>query len=91
MKLKKLMKKTILISKMLASRQVSCEIQSGVFLSSVEDMIEDQLAWDDEDPDKDIDFSTSQFWITTDGGVDPIGIDDDAELLEMFPDLKKIR
>jgi len=81
------MKKTILISKILASRHVACEIQSGVFLSSAEDMIEDQRAWDEDDSSKEIDFSTSPFWITTDDGVTPIGIDDDAELLELFPAL----
>jgi len=81
------MKKTILISKILSSRRVACEIQPGAFLSLAEDMIADQLAWDDEDHSKDIDFSTSAFWITTDDGVEPVGIDDDAELLEIFPNL----
>ena len=79
------MKITTMIRKILASKRVACEFKPGVFLSSADDMIADQLAWDDEDPCKDMDFSTSAFWITTDDGVEPEGIDSDEELLEIFP------
>jgi len=62
-------------------------IRDGSFLITSSDMIEDQKGWCDEDPAKDMDFSTSSFWITTDDGAEPEGIDDDAELLENFTDL----
>lgn len=59
-------------------------IRDGSFLITSSDMIEDQKGWCDEDPAKDMDFSTSSFWITTDDGAEPVGIDDDAELNEIF-------
>jgi len=85
------MKSTIILNKILAIRHVACEFKPGVYLSSAEDMTDDQLKWDDDDPGKNTDFSTSAFWITTDNGVDPIGIDSDKELFEMLPDLLVVK
>lgn len=56
------------------------EIQNGVFVQTKEDMISDQKGWDDDDPCKDMDFTSYPFWLTTDDGVTPEGYDsiDDA-------------
>lgn len=51
------------------------EISPGVFVSTSENMIADQKAWDSEDPAKNTDFSTHPFWITTDSGSSPDGVD----------------
>ena len=55
------------------------EFQDGSYLRSSEDMIDDQEMWDDEDPCKDFDFTLCPYWITTDDGAEPEGIDNDAE------------
>lgn len=58
------------------------EIRNGVYLMSQEFAIEDQKAWDDEDPQKDLDLTSSDFWIiTNDGNV--VGLDT-AEVLEQI-------
>lgn len=59
-------------------------VKSGVFIQKREDIIADQKSWDDEDPCKFDDFSTCPYWITTDDGQDPAGIDNDAELNELM-------
>ena len=58
------------------------EIQCGVYLETRERMMEDQRALPDEDESKDTDFTTSPLWITTDDGVDPIGIDSLEDIKE---------
>jgi len=40
------------------------EVEPGVFLWTQECIIEDQEGWDEEDPCKTFDFTTSQLWIT---------------------------
>jgi len=81
------MKTTTLIQRILTEKKGI--INDGVFLITSSDMIEDQKGWEcDEDTGdeylNDMDFSTSPFWITTDDGAEPVGIDDDAELNEIF-------
>lgn len=44
------------------------EISEGVYLATSDYMTSEQASWDDEDENKDTDFSTAQFWITTDSG-----------------------
>lgn len=55
------------------------KIASGVYLETQNEMIENQKSWDDEDPAKEIDFTTSKFWLTTDNGEEPEGFDSEAE------------
>lgn len=45
------------------------EVSAGVYINSQENMIADQQSWDDEDAAKDMDFSSAEFWVTTDDGV----------------------
>ena len=40
------------------------EVEPGVFLWTQEWIIDDQEGWDEEDPCKNFDFTTSQFWLT---------------------------
>ena len=47
------------------------EVQPGVYLSTGDNMMADQETWNEFDAAKDIDFSVSPFWITTDNGVAP--------------------
>jgi len=70
-------KQTRLIKKLLANKGL---IQEGVWLITAAEMIQDQATWPDEDPSKTTDFTTSRWWIITDNGIDPIGIDYDEEL-----------
>jgi len=54
--------------------------QEGVEIRSLEEITSDQKDWHAEDLCKHIDFSEYAFWITTDDGASPIGIDDDEDL-----------
>ena len=73
----KMRKQTQLIEKFLA---VGGIVQNGVWVVTAAEMVADQKAWPDEDLSKETDFTTSEFWLVTDNGVDPIGIDTDQEL-----------
>lgn len=60
-------------------------VQAGVYLVSAEDLIAEQKTWGDLDSGKDLDFTTAEFWITTDDGtVQSIG--DDCDLYDACPD-----
>ncbi len=45
------------------------KIGSGVFLASFRTMESEQEGWADEDPAKEVDFSSANFWLSTDDGV----------------------
>ena len=60
------------------------KVPKGVFLSTSEEMIEDQKEWCDEDEAKNIDFSLSKYWMTTDDGQEPIGFDTLEEITEFL-------
>lgn len=50
-------------------------------LSSQEQILDEQEVWDDEDPEKDLDLTTSPYWmVSTDGIIE--GIDSAEELAE---------
>ena len=51
----------------------SIEVQPGVYLATGENQKADQETWNEFDAAKNIDFSVSPFWITTDDGKDPEG------------------
>lgn len=57
------------------------KIQNGVFVQTVKDMISAQKDWHDNDPCKNMDFTSYPFWLTTDDGMIPEGFDsiDDAK------------
>lgn len=46
----------------------TCEVQPGVWISSQEQMISEQLGWEDDCPDKSIIFTTNDYWIQTNTG-----------------------
>jgi len=46
----------------------SIEVQGGVYISTSAHMISEQLQWDDDDGQKNTDFSCNAFWIATDNG-----------------------
>jgi len=52
---------------------------NGLYLFTQEEIIDDQAGWDDQDEGKDIDFTTSAFWLLTDCGASPEGFDTIAE------------
>lgn len=56
------------------------EISSGLYLNSRENILADQINWDEGDSCKTMDFSKFKYWITTNNGRDPIGIDKFEEL-----------
>ena len=58
-------------------------ISGGVFLQDSQSLISEQLEWDDEDEGKHMDFSAYPFWITTDDGAKPIGVDTEDEAFEI--------
>lgn len=57
-------------------------IVPGTFLTTRDNIIADQTMWDDDDESKNTDFTTDPFWITTDDGIDPIGITDAEDLAD---------
>jgi len=59
---------------------VNGEFQPGSYLRSSAEMRADQATWDDLDKvGKAFDFTTSPYWITSDDGMEPYGIDEDDE------------
>lgn len=62
-------------------------VQAGVYLVTAEDLIAEQKTWDDADTAKNLDFTTADFWITTDDGHVQ-SIDDDGDLYDAYPDSK---
>ena len=64
-------------------------IQSGVYLQTLESIIEDQNGWDAEDPYKLMMFSNA-YWVTTDDGQKPRGYDNDQQLIIDFPEEFKL-
>ena len=59
----------------------SIEVRPGVYLATGENQKADQETWNEFDAAKDIDFSVSPFWITTDNGVAPEGFGSIEEAL----------
>lgn len=57
-----------------AKKHGSAKIQEGSWLSTKAAMIEEQQTWDDGDEAKNIDFSGCDFWVTTDDGQGPFGV-----------------
>ncbi|MCF7943779.1 MAG: hypothetical protein K9L21_05065, partial [Spirochaetia bacterium] len=53
-----------------------------VTLSTAAHMNAEQADWPDEDPSKNVDFYSCLYWVTTDNGIDPIGIDSAQDLIE---------
>jgi hypothetical protein len=49
-------------------------IKRGAFLATSDYMAKGQADWNDDDPCKSFDFGVLPYWITTDDGIDPIGI-----------------
>jgi len=62
-------------------------IAAGVFLESSASMQAQAAGWDEDDPSKAIDFTAYPYWITTDDGQKPIGVDgaNDTDLLNIIP------
>ena len=60
------------------------EIRDGVFLWTMEEIITDQKTWEDVDDAKNLDFTTSKYWITDDAGMTPLAVTgaDDKDLME---------
>jgi len=59
------------------------EISSGVYLATAGELAEEQEAWGEFDAAKEVKFSTSPFWITTnDGQIEPLDLSDMIELIE---------
>jgi len=58
------------------------DTKKGTYISSNENMIEEQATWEDADSCKSFDFTTYLFWVTTDNGATPEGFDTIAEALE---------
>jgi len=54
----------------------------SIYLEPATALISQQINLDDEDELKHFDFTKSKFWITTDSGTVPIGIDTAEELVE---------
>ena len=57
------------------------EVRPGVYLATGENQKADQETWNEFDAAKDIDFSVSPFWITTNDGADPEGFGSIEEAL----------
>ncbi len=56
------------------------EIRAGVYLLTAAAITQDQHLWGENDHSKNVDFSAAPFWVVTDSGDDPIGVDSDATL-----------
>jgi len=58
------------------------DISDGLFIFTQEDAIAEQESWDEEDPGKEIDFTTSLFWLLGTGDFEPDGFDSEKELID---------
>ena len=57
------------------------KISQGIYLQSAEELISEQKGWHDLDESKNVDFTTSPFWVTTDDGQGPYAVADEKEAL----------
>lgn len=69
-----------------ADRKGSVLVQAGVWLCTAEDLLEEQKTWHDEDQSKNLDLTSSPYWLTTDDGQGPFPISgaDDDDLLKLI-------
>ncbi len=59
------------------------ELVPGIFLQTKEELTEEQKYWADEDPCKNMNFNSYNFWVTTDcGDFDPVGFNKVSEAME---------
>lgn len=56
-------------------------IRPGVYLQSRMDIMQDRLLFNDNDPARNINYNRAAYWVTTDNGGLPIGVDGIAELI----------
>jgi len=67
-----------------------CEVRPGVFLASQESIVSDQKGWEG-DTLKSFDFTTANFWLTTDDAATPEGFESIREFLVDSLETKKRR
>lgn len=62
------------------------QISEGVYLSSAENAIADQVLWGRRDEQKEREFTQSPYWLMTDSGAEPVPISgpEDEELLGLL-------
>ena len=60
------------------------KIGLGIFLNTSEYLIAEQKIWESDDPCKNDDYTIYPFWITTDDGIDPIGVFTIKEAFEIL-------
>jgi len=63
------------------------DLGNGLYIFTQEEMIDEQAEWDDEVKGKNIDFTTSLFWLATDCGLEPEGFDTEEELMQHLSEL----
>lgn len=57
------------------------KLQPGIYLNTKEDLIDDQRILADDDNCKDFDFTSCDYWLTTDCGADPMPVHDVHDIL----------
>ena len=57
------------------------EVREGIYLWDRDGIITESGCWDDEDRCKNFDFSSCNFWITTNAAIKPQGFDNLSEAL----------
>lgn len=57
------------------------EISPGVFLATADTMLSEQACWDQADKAVTTDFTTYEYWLTTNDGAEPQGFDSIEEAL----------
>lgn len=64
------------------------EIGNGVFIGSKYTIISDQKLWDEDDPCKNVDFNTADYWIVfeSNNGLNPMPIFCEDDLIDYLPD-----
>jgi len=69
------------------------DLGNGLYIFTREELIAEQLGWDDEDKGKDLDFTTSlfwlvisHFWLVKDCGLQPQGFNTEKELMQYLSD-----
>lgn len=63
-----------------ATQQGWIEIQAGVYVNSLANILAEQAGWDDHDEMKSIDFTRAPYWLTTDSGDIPVPVRSPSDL-----------
>ena len=63
------------------------DLGNGLYFFTQEELIDEKAGWDHGDNSKNLDYTTSLFWLVTDCGLEPQGFNTEEELMQYLAKL----